>query len=242
MTELLISEITLMRRGLCVIGLEQDKDRFRSLRPIPRNAFAWNNFQYARADKVAYDLSSMPVAPPHIEDRLAANHQKLGSVTEAELVRCLKRAEVAASIRGLFGCAVHLSPRGSEAVYVKPEHGKRSISGCEVESVSFSFKRYPPKIRAALALKSGESLESLPVVDAEWVKFATRLARQIAAQPNFRSHLESFFNSLVRDRIGSSEIRFARIGLARPYKDGLCWLMLDTLFPLPKNAWLEEFE
>ena len=131
MTELLISEITLMGRGLCVIGLGREKDRFYSLRPIPRNSYAWSKFQYARADKVAFDLSSMPLAPPHIEDRLAANDKKLGSVTEAELVKCLKHAEVAASIKGLFGCAVHLSPRGGEAVYVKPEHGKRSISGCE---------------------------------------------------------------------------------------------------------------
>ncbi len=242
MTELLISEITLMGRGLCVIGLGRDKDRFYSLRPIPRNSYAWSKFQYARADKVAFDLSSMPLAPPHIEDRLAANDKKLGSVTEAELVKCLKHAEVAASIKGLFGCDVHSSPRGGEAVYVDPEDGKRSICGCEVESISFSFRFYPPKIRAALALKSGESLESLPVVDAEWVKFATLLASQIAAQPNFRSQLGGFFDSFVREQIASSEIRFARIGLARPDKDGLCWLMLDSLFPLPKNAWLEEFE
>src|SRR5712692_5191304 len=148
MTELLISEITLMRRGFCVIGLERNKDYFLSLRPIPRNSDAWNKFQYGRADKVAYDLSSMPVAPPHIEDRHAANDKKLGSVTEAELVKCLKQAEVAASIRGLFDCNVHPSPRGGEAVYVNPEDGKRSICGCEVESVRFSL-RFFPRLRAA---------------------------------------------------------------------------------------------
>src|SRR5438132_2052577 len=122
MTELLISEITLMGRGLCVIGLGRDKDRFYSLRPIPRNSYAWSKFQYARADKVAFDLSSMPLAPPHIEDRLAANDKKLGSVTEAELVRCLKRAEVAASIKGLLGCAVHLSPRDRKSTRLNSSH------------------------------------------------------------------------------------------------------------------------
>ncbi len=113
MTELLISEITLMRRGLCVIGLERNKDIFRSLRPIPRNSAAWNKFPYGRADKVAFDLSPMHVTLPHIEDRLAANDVKLGLVTESELVKFSKQAEVAASIKGLFGCDVHPSPRGA---------------------------------------------------------------------------------------------------------------------------------
>ncbi len=240
MTELLISEITLMGMGFCVIGLEHNIDRFRSLRPIPRSSYAWSKFQYGRADKVAFDLSSMPVTPPHIEDRLAANDKKLGSVTEAELVKCLKQAEVAASIKGLFGCDVHPSPRGGEAVYLNPQDGKRSICGCEVEDISFSFRFFPPKIRAALAMKSGESLESLPVVDTAWVGFATALASRLKDYVNFRSQLQGFFDSFVREQILSSAIRFARIGLARPDKDGLCWLMLDSLFPLPEDTWLKE--
>jgi hypothetical protein len=241
MTELLISEITMMRRGLCVIGLERNKDYFLSLRPIPRNSHSWNKFRYGRADKVAYDLSSMPVAPPHIEDRLAANDKKLGSVTETELVKCLRQAEVAASIRGLFGCNVHPSPRGGEAVYVNPEDGKRSICGCEVESVRFSL-RFFPRLRAALALKSGESLQSLPIVDVGWLGFALAIGNQVKDMPNFPQKLQSFFDSFVRDEIMSSQIRFARIGLARPDRNGFCWLMLDSLFPLPKNAWLKEFK
>lgn len=110
MTELLISEITLMRRGFCVIGLERNKEHFRSLRPIPRNSYAWNRFPYGRGDNVTFDLSAMLALPPHIEDRLARNHVKRGSVAEAELVNCLKQAEVATSVKELFGCDVHLSP------------------------------------------------------------------------------------------------------------------------------------
>lgn len=225
-----------------MIGLERNKDRFRSVRPIPRTSSAWNKFQYGRADKVGFDLSSLPLRPPHIEDRLAANDKKMGSVIEAELVKCLKQAEVAASIKGLFGCDVHPSPRGGEAVYVNPEDGKRSICGCEVESISFTFRFYPPKIRIALGMRSGESLESLPVVDAAWVRFATLLASQIKNHVNFRSRLQGFFDSFVCEQILSSALCFARVGLARPDKDGLCWLMLDSLFPLPKDAWLKEFE
>lgn len=231
-----------MRRGFCVIGLERNKDRFGSLRPIPRSSYAWSKFQYGRADKVAFELSSMLVTPPHIEDRLATNDRKLGSVTEVELVKCLKQAEVAASTKGLFGCDIHPSPRGGEAVFVDPENGKRSICGCEVEDISFSFRFYPPKIRVALAMKSGESLESLPVVDAAWVRFAKLLASQAKNQTNFRSQLEDFFASFVQEQILSSAICFARIGLARPDREGVCWLMLDSLFPLPKDAWLKEFK
>jgi hypothetical protein len=184
----------------------------------------------------------MRVTPPHIEDRLAASEKKLGSSTEAELVKCLKQAEMATSIKELFCCDVHSSPRGGAAAYLDPEDGKRSICGCEVESVRFSLRFFPPKIRAALALTSGESLQSLPVVDVEWLGFAVDLASQVKDKSNCRPQLQSFFDSFVRDEIMSSPIRFARIGLARPDKDGFCWLMLDSLFPLPKKAWLKEFK
>jgi hypothetical protein len=243
MTELLISEITLMGEGFCVIGLERNKERFRSLRPIPRTSYAWKSFPYGRADNVAFDLSAMLVLPPHIEDRLARNDAKRGSVTEAELVKCLKQAEVATSVRELFGCDVHASPYGGASVYVDPKDGKRSICGCEAESVSFSFRFYPKQkqIRAALVLKSCESLQSLPVVDVEWHGFAADLANQANDKPNFQQRLQNFFDSFVREEIMSSPTRFARIGLSRSNRDGLCWLMLDSLFPMPKKEWLQEF-
>jgi hypothetical protein len=235
MKELLISEITHMAAGLCVIGLERHKGGYSSLRPIPHGLNAWRQFPYHRADRIAFDLSLSPgVTEHHCEDRHALNPRKIGFVSEDELVGCLKQAEVANSIRDLFGCQVHPSPRGGPAVYVNPGDARRSVCGCNINSVSFRF--YPEKIRVALALKSGETLDSLPVVDRDWLAFAKRL--DVESQDWF----EGFFNSFIVDQIMSSPIRFARIGLARPGWDGLCWLMLDSLFPLPRDAWVEEFK
>lgn len=223
-----------------MIGLEGIDERFRSVRPIPRSSYAWNKFPYGRGDHVAFDLSAMLVVPPHVEDRLAGNDKKRGSVAEVELVKCLRQAEVATSVKELFGCDVHASPYGGAAVYVDPQDGKRSICGCEVESVRFSLKFFP-RLRAALALKSGESLQSLPIVDVDWFGFAVGIGNQVKDNPNFLRKLQSFFDSFVRDEIMSSQIRFARIGLARPDRDGFCWLMLDSLFPRPKKEWLQQF-
>jgi hypothetical protein len=119
-------------------------------------------------------------------------------------------------------------------VYVNPVDARRSICGCRLNSVRFRF--YPEKIRVALALESGETLDSLPVVDRDWLAFAKRL------DDESRDWFEGFFNSFIVEQIMSSPIRFARIGLARPYRDGLCWLMLDSLFPLPTDRWVEEFK
>jgi len=76
----------------------------------------------------------------------------------------------------------------------------------------------------------------LPVVDRDWFAFAKRW------DDESQSRLAGFFNWFIVDQIISSPIRFARIGLARPDKDGLCWLMLDSLFPLPKAEWVKEFK
>jgi hypothetical protein len=240
--ELIISEITRMGSGSCVLGLEARKPGFRSVRPMPPWSTAWPFFPYRRADKVAFELSMRPVTQPHVEDRAAESHRKLGSVTENELVACLKQAEVAHSIRDLFGCHLHLSPRGGEAVYADPHEASRSISGCEVESISFSFRFYPPSIRASLALASKETLQSLPVVDRGLIDFVEDLVRRLGSETGMDSRLERFFNSAYKSKIMSSPTKFARIGLARPDKDGFCWLMLDSLFPLPQYEWKKEFK
>ena len=52
--------------------------------------------------------------------------------------------------------------------------------------------------------------------------------------------LERFLNSNFHYKNMSCPHHFIRLGLTRPY-NGLCWLMLDTLFPLPQKDWLEEF-
>ena len=238
-TELLISEITIMGPGFCVIGLERDNERFRSLRPIPRSSFSWPSFGYKRGDRVAFELSRISARQPHTEDRQAGNHQGLGSLSEHELLQRLKQAEVAGSIRELFSCDVHPSPRGGDAVYVSPNDAKRSICGCVITAVAFSF-RFFPKIRVALALTSGETLQSLPLVDTEWTKFALEIASDTKSGPHDQSRAQYFFDYFVQGEIASSELRFARIGLSRPDKDGFCWLMLDSLFPLPKKHWLSD--
>jgi hypothetical protein len=156
-------------------------------------------------------------------------------VTEVDLVECLKKAEVANSVVELFGCCPHPSPLGGDAVCMNPTEANRSVCGCMINSIRFSFKYYPPKIRVALSVGSGDSLDSLPVVDRDWYRFAERL------QSDKRNHLETFFNNFILNQLMSSPIRFARIGLARPDRHGVCWPMLDSLFPLPRNGWTEKF-
>jgi hypothetical protein len=240
MTELLISEITRMANGLCVIGLEGNKDSFRSVRPMPRSGHAWRNFPYQRADRTAFHLSAMQTVQPHLEDRLAAYHHRVGAVAEAELVACLRNAEMAGSLKEMFGCQVRPSRASGESFYVLPGEAQRSISGCEIVSVKFSFRYYPPTVRAALALKSGETLVSLPLVDRDWHQFIGRIEQQIGAQPQAAARLQEIFDSFVLAHITPSPMRFARIGITRPDPKGSCWLMLDSLFPLPKSEWLQK--
>lgn len=232
-----------MADGNCVIGLARRPSGFYSLRPMPRVGFAWQPFPYRRAERVSFELSLVPLAAPHLEDRQAGNHSKVGAVSEAELVDCLKQAETATSAQDLFGCKVNPSPHGGPALCVKPAEGKRSIAGCAIEKINFSFSFYPQRnIRVALRLESGDRLDSLPLVDHDWLRFADRLWEQSKGTANVRQRLQSFFNRQIREHILSSPAPFARIGLTRPDDDGLCWLMLDSVFPQPKKKWLEEFQ
>jgi hypothetical protein len=238
--ELLISEITRMADGFCVIGLMPTQDGFSSLRPMPRGGFAWRPFPYRRADRVAFELALIPLAAPHLEDRLCSNHRKLGSTSEDQMLDCLKKAEIGESRTSLFGCAVHSTQSG--AAYVEPGEGERSICGCRIENISFDFTYYPQKnLRAALLLTSGDRLSSLPIVDHDWLCFADQLWSQKGGGTNARQRSQRFFNRQIREHILSSEAPFVRVGLTRPFRDR-CWLMLDSIFPLPKNQWLEEFE
>ena len=91
-----------------------------------------------------------------------------------------------------------------------------------------------PKLRVALALRSGDTLDSLPLVDWDWHQFASR------SNNKDRNRLEMILNSVAAEHLVASGCRFARIGLARPW-NGRCWLMLDSLFPLPKTEWLAAF-
>lgn len=231
-----------MEWGLCVIGIEKIQDGgYRSKRPTSPGTDRWASFPYSRGDLVGCDVSTCPVLTPHIEDRIVKDHRKLGALTEAELITCLNKAETAGSVEELFGCRPRLSPKGGSAVFVDPDSACRSICGCDIRSVSFTFRFFPPKIRVALALKSGDTLNSLPLIDRDWHVFIERIVGATGDQHDLSARLDKFFNSFIEKQITNSSHRFARIGLSRPSWDGRCWLMLDSLFPLPRPEWREPF-
>lgn len=219
----------------------KENEGFRSVRPVPLRTFRWPQFPYNRADRVDFKLCRIPPARPHLEDCSASSHRKLGIVPEACLVESLKQAEVAVSVFDLFKCHLHPSRTGGDSVFANPCEAKRSICGSEINSVQFIFRLYPESIRASLTLASGEVLPSLPVVDRDWNNFVASLATQKANRKHLPRRLDVFFGTFIEQQILLSPIRFARIGLTRPMHDGHCWLMLDSLFPLPRPEWREAF-
>ncbi|MGC1619415.1 MAG: hypothetical protein WA765_13075 [Candidatus Acidiferrum sp.] len=237
MTKLLITEITRMGPAFCVIGLQRDKDNIRSVRPVSATANSWMYFPFHRGDVLQCDLTPFPGAKPHIEDRVSTRgFQKESAVPEPEVVTYLRKAEIAGSLPELFGCVLHENKTGS-GLFAKPSDPKRSICGAETRNLRLEL--CANELRATLALSSGEVLCDLPVVDRDWRDFiGAALAENRGA--NRTARLERFLNSQFHYRILSCPHHFIRLGLTRPYHD-LCWLMLDTLFPLPKQEWLEEF-
>ena len=234
MKELLISEITRMGQGFCEIGLERNDNTFTSVRPVPWGGGSWIQFPYERADRISFELDPMPVTGPHFEDQRAAHPRKINTVTEMELVQCLKRAEIATSVTGLFGCC----PRpGTRGMYVNPGDAERSICGCEINALQFN---YADRIRVSLALTTGDTLEDLPLVDRDWRGLADHLKDELGDQPEIPARLRDCLNSIVETQIAPDPIRFARIGLSREFHRR-CWLMLDSLFPLPKREWTKKF-
>jgi hypothetical protein len=162
--------------------------------------------------------------------------QKSAALREAEIVPYLRRAEVARSLPDLFGCKIHENKKGS-GLYAMPAEAQRSICGCETQNLRLEI--CANELRASLVLPSGEVLRDLPAVDHDWRNFVdAALAPERGA--NRLARLERFLNSNFHYKIMSCPHHFIRLGLTRPY-NGLCWLMLDTLFPLPPKEWLEEF-
>jgi hypothetical protein len=237
MTKLLITEITRMGPAFCVIGLQRDNERIQSVRPIPSSANGWTHFPHRRGEILECSLVPLPAARPHVEDRVSTRgFQKSAVIPEAEIVTWLRRAECSQSLSGLFGCVVHENKNGS-GLYVSPGEAQRSICGCDTQNLRVEL--YANELRATLVLSSGEVLRDLPVVDHNWRDFVEKaLASDRGA--NRLSCLERFLNSQFHYKIMSCPHHFVRLGLTRPFHD-LCWLMLDTLFPLPKSEWLEEF-
>lgn len=239
MTELILSEITRMQAGHCVIGLEKAGDRYRSIRPFPRVGHAWPKvFPHQRGDRLQFFLSEVFPTKPHLEDRPSTGLRgNPGRLPEAELVQCLRKAEQADRLNDLFGCPVTLRRfRGNACV--EPGQGTRSICGCDF--LNLQLRLVGTEARAKLILPSGETLHDLPLVDRDWNEFIEG-ARGGMTGANQAQRLNRFLASRVPAILSSDPKRFARIGLSRPYEGG-CWLMLDSLFPLPQQAWLEHLK
>jgi hypothetical protein len=237
MNKLLITEITRMGPAFCVIGLHRENGKIHSVRPVTSTANSWLHFPYHRGDVLQCDLAPFSGAKPHIEDRVSTRgFQKESDVPEPEVVAFLHKAEIAGSLPDLFGCVLHENRNGS-GLHAMPLEPIRSI--CGTENKNLRLELCANELRATLVLSSGEVLRDLPVVDRDWRDFIdAALAEGRGA--NRVGRLERFLNSQFHYKILSCPHHFIRLGLTRPYHD-LCWLMLDTLFPLPRQEWLEEF-
>ncbi len=235
--ELLLSDITLMGAGYCVLGLAPaGADCYVSLRPLPPWGFAWRDpFAYERGDWVRAELATAAGARPHVEDRPSLGLQDTSrSVSQQFLVECLRRAETSRDLEGLFECEVRPSPTGGRSVWVSSEEAQRSVCGCQFQNLR--FRLYPEgegvTIRVQIGLPSGEALQSLPLVDRDW----NQLVEELITAKDLNT-VQELLNGTVREQILTSPDRHARIGLPRPNKDGMCWLMLDSLFPQPRPEW-----
>ncbi len=237
MTKLLVTEITRMGPAFCVIGLQREKEKIQSIRPVSSSANGWSHFPHQRGDILECSLVTFPAARPHIEDRVSTQgFRKSSVVAEVDVAAYLCKAECSDSLPGLFDCRVHENKSGSGS-YAIPAEARRSICGCHTQNLRLEF--CGNELRAALVLTSGELLRDLPVVDRDWLDFADA-AFAPSRGANRAARLERFLNSQFHYKIMSCPHHFVRLGLSRPYRD-VCWLMLDTLFPLPKAEWLEEF-
>ena len=179
---------------------------------------------------------------PHIEDQQSNGLRNAGrSVNEEKLIEDLRKAEVALDLAHLFDCQPQASSQGGRALWVNPQEAKRSICGCEYENVRFKLFPDPQgfKLRAELALTSGERLSSIPIVDRDWRQFVALLVGRIT-RSNPLPLAERFLNQKIGNRLCFARTRFARIGLPRPRSDQHCWLMLDSLFPQPQDIWAED--
>lgn len=237
MTRLLITEITYMGPVFCVIGLKRDLGKIYSVRPVSPETNGWRYFPYGRGDVLRCDLAALGSARPHVEDRLSSRgFQKETKVCEGEVVKYLRRAECSSSLPELFGCALHENTRGS-GLFAKPSEASRSICGTETSNLRLEL--CGNELRATLALPSGEVLRDLPVVDRDWLDFVGA-ALEERRGPQRVARIQRFLGSFFHSKLLSCPHHFVRLGLTRPYRD-VCWVMLDTLFPLPQSAWLEEF-
>lgn len=237
MTELILSDITRMGPGFCIIGLERTRHGYRSVRPLPRMSFAWpRTFRHRRGERLQFRLSDRLAEPPHTEDCASSGPpDPAGNLTEQELVESLRQAEVARDLKGLFDCSVQENERG-RGFYVEPRQAGRSVCGIEISSFQFPAIA-EDEVRADLLLPDGSRVE-LPLVDHTWRAFVEEVKRHMSGA-NRAQRMRQFFQGRLPGILLQHSNLFARIGLTRPHLEK-SWLMLDSLFPQPHRRWLQE--
>jgi len=204
MRELILSDITAMGPGLCVIGIEAaTEDLYRSVRPIPPTGHAWDTtFPYRRGHGVQFASRPTSASPPHTEDQNTFGVVASGKcLSEIELVSTLQRAEVSTQLEELFGCELRVDTNGGNA-WVDPTQACRSICGCLYRNLRFQVFRDPGRLtlRARLVLLSGETLYSLPIVDREWRRFMAGVMERLA-KTGGRFDLDRFLNRVIRNNL-----------------------------------------
>lgn len=235
MTELILSDVTRMAGGHCIIGLLESGERYKSVRPGPPKGHAWPaEFPYKRGDCLKFELGPGEQVRPHMEDHISTGVLECGArLSEDELLACLRHAETATSIRDLFGCTVTPGKRGA---HLHAPKGHRSICGAEAARVR--MKCEADDVRASIAFAWGESLLDLPVVDRSWFDFLKEVQKKMDGANRLHR-----LNRYLEKRMGEPSGFFVRIGLTRPHppKFGRCQLMVDTLLPMPRKSWVDEY-
>lgn len=206
MPELILSDITVMGQGYCVIGIEQvSEESFRSVRPMPPWGFAWRDpFPFRRGDRVTATLRPLTAKAPHFEDHQSDGLRGLRDrLAESDLVNCLRKAEVSEDLEGLFKSPVQSGSQGGGAFWVDPSSARRSVCGCEYENIRFRVFPEPDgyALRAEIVLRSNQRIQSIPIVDRAWRRFVTALVKQVTrAEP--LPFVERFFPSSSRHSTG----------------------------------------
>lgn len=245
MTDLLISDITRRGRSFCVIGLEHDRRRYASVRPLPTHGVAWSRFPYSRGQILRAQLENIPVTRPHVENkRMQGPVELVRSVSATELVDALKSAEFD-NVDDLFLTPIlHNSDGG--AGFIRPGTGSRSICGCAPVALRFSLRFYDQdrKIRAELELPSGEKLFRLPLVDRDYFHFITSALGPNPTQQKITA-IQEAVNAYVANGLQEDDLFLVRIGVAGSWApegrdEAVCWLMLDSIFPPPDEVFFNE--
>lgn len=235
MTELILSDITRMAGGHCIIGLEKSNQGFKSVRPLPPTGNAWPaSFAHHRGDLLKFDLSPVPVNRPHIEDQQSTGVLECADkISEEELLARLRQAEVARSLEELYGCRV--TP-GKHGAHLHAPRARRSICGAEARRVRLLCEA--SDVRASIGFAWDESLLDLPVVDRSWFTFLKEVQNKMGGASRLQR-----LNAYLEKRLREYEGFFVRIGLTRPHPPvfGRCQLMLDTLLPVPRKSWVDEY-